>query len=77
MSRKSTFEDDEVAMRVTASTAMGASIDEYSDTIWNRTLKKALKFREEMLTLELREVVAARSRLARSRRSTGVDMSVR
>lgn len=78
MSLRSTLDEVGVTSRVTAATAIGAKVEEYWDTIFFEheshcdTVVGWFK-----RTLEFKEVLAARSRLGLSLRSTGVDISVR
>lgn len=72
MSRKSTFEDVEETSLVTAETAIGARTEEYWETIC-----KSVSDDHKRRTLEFKDVLAARSKLSRSFKSTGVEMSSR
>lgn len=76
MSRRSTVDEVGVTRRVTAATAIGASVEEYWETIYFVQIEHSLGC-DSNPTFELREVLAARSRLCLSFKSTGVDISVR
>lgn len=78
MSLRSTFDEVGVTRRETAATAMGASVEEYCETILKYCkLSQLAPVQGKMNTFEFKEVLAARKRLALSLRSTGVDISVR
>src|ERR1700733_13305949 len=78
MSLKSTLDEVGVTRRVTAATAIGARVDEFLDTIYLKADSErpaTLGFLKR--TLEFKEVLAARSKLCLSFKSTGVEISVR
>lgn len=78
MSLRSTFDEVGVTRRETAATAMGASVEEYCETIWKISqISSDSSSAWKITTFEFKEVLAARKRLALSLRSTGVDISVR